>query len=33
MAAMWLLTTTAIGMTTISASLMLPKPLIDSEDD
>jgi hypothetical protein len=33
MAAMWLLTTTAIGMTTISASLMLPKPLIDGEDD
>jgi hypothetical protein len=32
MAAMWLLTTTAIGMTTISASLMLPKPLIDGED-
>ncbi len=31
MAAMWLLTTLATGVTTISASLMLPKPL-DDED-
>jgi hypothetical protein len=33
MAAMWLLITTAIGVTTISASLMLPKPLVDGDDD
>ena len=32
MAAMWMLVTTATGMTTISASLLLPKQNIDDED-
>jgi hypothetical protein len=32
MAAMWLLMNTATGMATISASLMLPKQIVDDED-
>ncbi len=33
MAAMWLLANTATCMTTISASLMLPKQIVDDEDE